>query len=369
MSEASRDLAHLLVAAEAGGKMEAAIRSARDRRERAERALAERSAAWGQRLDRSRATLAAVREALPANTALVAFARYQADAFSMTEAEGRQRGAADSAWTSDAPAPDEGRPSIPAYLAFAAAGADDPVGGASGRGRGDRPSGAAVARVAARPPSRRTPVPRAPSSANDASGDFLTAAIERASLDAGRSLRAAVWDPLRTHLHGADRVMVVWDGTLHLVPFPALPDAEGGYLVDSGPPPPHPDRRARRSLFYDAEVAGRGLLALGGPEFDVETRGGPTLSPGSFVPGPPASPGPTPRRSRGVRPRRAPATLGFAERTNHRFRRIRSATPSPRCPEFSKVKFRPLPASAAEARDVATLWTRTSAAAKGAHDC
>ena len=128
-------------------------------------------------------------------------------------------------------------------------------------------------------------------------------------------LRQQVWDPLVAHLSNPTRLFVVPDGALHLVSFAALPIAVSQYLVETGPVIHY--LSAERDLVpaEGGTLAGRGLLALGGPAFDDS-------SPGRVASG--AS-----------------------------FRSTRSA-----CHEFQSLRFDPLPASLKEVDDVVTLWNQ-----------
>ncbi len=120
-----------------------------------------------------------------------------------------------------------------------------------------------------------------------------------------------MWDPLAAAVADAGRVVLVPDGALHLVDFSALPSAAGGYLAD------RPALLARLGAERDldavpADDAGRGLLALGGADFDLESGG---------------DAGPAALRSGGVA-----------------------------CERFRDVKFSALPATRLEVGDVASRW-------------
>ena len=45
-------------------------------------------------------------------------------------------------------------------------------------------------------------------------------------------IRAAVWDPVETHVGAARQVLVVPDGMLNLVNISALTDRQGRYLME-----------------------------------------------------------------------------------------------------------------------------------------
>lgn len=88
----------------------------------------------------------------------------------------------------------------------------------------------------------------------------------RAILDAGAALRRLCWDPLRPHLGPADTVLLVPAGPLALIPFAALPGADGSFLLETGP-----DLillTAERDLRdVRGPPTGRGLLAVGLRDF------------------------------------------------------------------------------------------------------
>jgi len=90
---------------------------------------------------------------------------------------------------------------------------------------------------------------------------------------AGDALRRAVWDPLQKFLSGAARVFIVPEGSTHLVNFAALPDGHGSYLVESGPLL-HTLSTERELVWFQGRrvPTGRGLLAVGGPDFDHATE-------------------------------------------------------------------------------------------------
>ena len=88
---------------------------------------------------------------------------------------------------------------------------------------------------------------------------------EAATTAAGEALRAAIWDPLATHLKTAKTVFIVPDGELLLVNFAALP-RDGHYLVE--------DAQTLHLLNDERELSlpapARGsaeLLAIGGVDF------------------------------------------------------------------------------------------------------
>jgi CHAT domain-containing protein/tetratricopeptide (TPR) repeat protein len=149
------------------------------------------------------------------------------------------------------------------------------------------------------------------------------AAAERASRTRGERVRRMAWDPLAPHLAGARRILVVPDGALSFVPFAALPDTSGGYLIERGPLVHY--LSAERDLVRDGDpAAARGLLALGGPDFDARPAG-PVLAATD-----------------------AGATATAAYRG-----------PLGACRELQAMRFESLPGTRAEVRDVAAIWDRT----------
>jgi CHAT domain-containing protein len=125
-----------------------------------------------------------------------------------------------------------------------------------------------------------------------------------------------VWDPVSVHLDGVDRVFVVPDGAINLLPLAALPVDASRYLLDLGPTIYYLSaERDLVALPNERAAAAKGLLALGGPAY-----------------GPPQTP------------------------------RVAATTPDipvrrpPTCGTFEAMEFHPLPAARREAEDVATMW-------------
>ena len=133
-------------------------------------------------------------------------------------------------------------------------------------------------------------------------------------------LRQRVWDPLTTHLRGARRVFIVPDGTLHLVDFAALPVGRSEYLVDRGPVI-HYLSAERDVLARIPRAIARGLLTVGAPTFAGARGLGATSTPSTVV-----------RPSNALRGRRAVCGL------------------------FDGAEFDPLPATAREVTEIASLW-------------
>jgi CHAT domain-containing protein/Flp pilus assembly protein TadD len=87
----------------------------------------------------------------------------------------------------------------------------------------------------------------------------------------GRAVRQLVWEPIEPHVKGAKVVLVAPDGALNFVPWGALPDGEGSYLVKrfafatvgSG-------RQLIAMAKSRPEPAGGGLLAVGGVDYGAD---------------------------------------------------------------------------------------------------
>jgi len=230
-------LAHVVVrgpADEAEGVFLHRVRSLMRNQEATERNLAARSATYRKRLADQACGWTEVRDSLPSGVALVAYVRYQRFL--------REGGA----WKDK-----------PSYLAFVKpAGARAQVvllGGAEA-------IDALVSRwreVVADPPKIGL-------------GPTPGTTIE-ASASIGDALRKAVWDPVVRRLGEERLVMVVPDGGMHQVNLAALPDGDGRFLVEA--------ERAFHHLSSEKDVdetsrppRGRGLLALGAPDFERGLR-------------------------------------------------------------------------------------------------
>jgi CHAT domain-containing protein/tetratricopeptide (TPR) repeat protein len=281
----------------------AAVAEARREAENIERQLAERNAAFRDELRVAHIGLEEVRASLTSGTALVSFVRYQRTVDEKAP-----------------PAPSLTRPRHPvtSYLAFVlAAGrpiAAIPLGEAAAIDllitRWRQEIVADVGRPAAKP----------------------TASQSRVS---GSALRKLIWDPIASHLSGATQVLIVADGSLHLVPFAALPVGGDAYLLEEAPTIHY--LSAERDLVERSRPADRskrasGLLALGAPAFDG------VISPDQGD------------RAPSVRLPALPPTRGFV----------------PGCGNFQNVRFDHLNGALQEARDIAALWqTQGSEQLKG----
>jgi CHAT domain-containing protein/tetratricopeptide (TPR) repeat protein len=277
----------------------AMLDEARQQKEDAERALAERSVAVREELARSSAGIDAVRSALPPNSALVSFVRYNRTSFSENQAHVRLARAA------------------PAYIAFVMRAGDSdvgvvPLGSATG-----------IDAVVSRWREETMGVLRA-SSVSEAENSYRAA---------GTALRQRVWDPLRDHLKDASMVFVVPDGTLNLVTLAALPVGPTKYLIDQGPVIHY--LSAERDLVANASpfTPGRGLLAVGGAAFDAAS---------SFT-----------------KAARRPASL---KRSSSSPRAVAAALRGGGgCVTLQSMRFQPLAGTGREVHEVAGLWTGSPA--------
>jgi CHAT domain-containing protein len=95
------------------------------------------------------------------------------------------------------------------------------------------------------------------------------AGADRGERSAGERLREAIWDPLADALAGADRVFLVPDGAIDGVNIAALPSGDGGYLIESGPL--LHSLTAERDIFrkHGSARIGKGILIVGDPDFDA----------------------------------------------------------------------------------------------------
>lgn len=293
----------------------ALVDDARRSKELAERQLAEQSAAFKAELGRTEIGLEEVRTNIQPGTALVSFVRFNRS--SLAEK-------ANAATASVARGTAARSTTVPSYVAFVL-----------------RPEAEALNVVhlgsAATIDSliaqwRRELVTSAtqPTAAPRES--------ERALRATGLTLRRKLWDPVAGHLKGVDRVFVVPDGAINLVPFTALPTAQTRYLLDDGPVIHY--LSAERDLADPAATqAPQGLLAVGGPAF-ADGSVFAALSP------------PAPARAdarAGPAPANPLAPAGS----------YRSGAAS--CASFRSLQFRVLPGSRREVEEVAGLWRNASA--------
>jgi len=137
----------------------------------------------------------------------------------------------------------------------------------------------------------------------------------------GDALRERIWDPLLPALRDAELVFLVPDGALNLVSFASLPVDGDRYLLERGPALHYLSAERDLVLPSNEPDHGRGLLVLGGPDYDNFSSAG-QPPPATAAAGPTGPP---------------------------------SATRSS-CGSFDTLNFKPLPAAEREAAEIAALW-------------
>jgi CHAT domain-containing protein len=160
-------------------------------------------------------------------------------------------------------------------------------------------------------------------------------------------LRQQIWDPIAAHLAGVNRLFVVPDAALNLIPLAALPVDGSRYLLEDGPAIHYLSaERDLASIGERAEAAAGGLLAIGGPAF-----ADPTVFANSGQ-----------RRTPAAVSAKADVKDSAAGTAVQRRAEFRTAT----CSSFQSIRFPQLPGSAREAEEVAGLWRAGAATAAAA---
>ena len=311
LSSSRQRLANLVVKGPSDGRPEqytALVEDARREKELAERTLADRSATFRDEIAREEIGLDDVRRALPAGSALVAFARYDR---TIVRGGGAQAPRATS--TPTAAAARRAAP-VPSYAAFVIREGQSPIEFV--------PIGPAVGVDAL--------VSRWHAEMLNIVGADSPGEVENAYRVTGTALRRRVWDPLASHLKDASAVFVVPDGTLNLLSLAALPVGRIGYVIDQGPVIHY--LSAERDLVTSSPpaVSNRGLLAVGGAAFDDAT-----LFTGKVVRPRPAT--------------RSPASVAAVGD-------LRAS-----CGDLASLTFDPLAGTLQEVREVARLWSDSPA--------
>ena len=221
-----------------GSVPRALLDGARQQKEEADRALAERSVAARTESARARIGLQDIRRALPADTALVSFVRYDRTSFTTNQARVIAH-------------------VVSSYIAFVISPAAEAIA---------VPLGSAASVESSVNAWRQ-----------EVDGRSIAAGIaapeaERTYRTAGVRLRQRIWDPLVDHLRGASHVFIVPDGALNLVSFAALPTNGNRYLAESGPVI-HLLSTERDLIPTDTAPSGHGLLVVGGPSYDRQAAG------------------------------------------------------------------------------------------------
>jgi CHAT domain-containing protein/tetratricopeptide (TPR) repeat protein len=226
LTAARERLGALLARSAADPPVRARVEEAARERDRAERALAERSLPFRTERQRARAGLDAALAALPPDSALVAFAKFS-----------RQR------ITARAGGGD-------AYIAFVA--------------RADRSEPAVIPLGDAAAIESAASRWRNGITAEIESGR-PTARSERVHRTIGIELRRLIWDPLQPSLPRVSRIFLVADGPLHMVNLIALPRDRGGYLLEDTSLVL--SLSTERDLIRRDEERGTGLLIVDDPDY------------------------------------------------------------------------------------------------------
>jgi CHAT domain-containing protein/tetratricopeptide (TPR) repeat protein len=223
-------------------RYEQLLDNARRDGEFAERRLADSSAAFRDERSLAQVGLDAVSSALPQDTRLVSFVRYQQLQLPSERAAGSSREAAQRG------------EETPSYLVVVVSSRGNPLFVSLGSAREidslvSKWRSDIAADILAQPTDKRT-----------------AAHSYRAS---GLALRARVWDPIAAHVAGAKTLFVVTDGALGVVPFAALPAGTNGHLIDDSPPIHYlTAERDIVAIGSGRTASSGGLLAFGGPAFD-----------------------------------------------------------------------------------------------------
>jgi CHAT domain-containing protein/Tfp pilus assembly protein PilF len=271
----------------------AILDEARQESERAEQALAERSIVFRSERSRAQLGLDEVAAALPQDGVLLSFVRYNRTLPPASALAGESRM--------------QSSQTVPSYLAF-------------------------VLRTG-RPPIA---VPLGSASRIDAAVSQWRAHVARAlpTRASGAALRQLVWEPIASHLSGAQRLFVVPDGSLSLVTFDALPVGEDAWLIEEAPVIHY--LTAERDLVPEERTrpsGTRSLLAVGGAAFDGSTHA-PTGTTAANAP----MASTTPVTLRGTR------------------------IP---CADLQSVRFQPLTGTLREVQELSSLWSNSTPSTVG----
>jgi len=149
----------------------------------------------------------------------------------------------------------------------------------------------------------------------------------------GNRLRTQVWDPLTSAFSDLKRVLIVPDGALSLVNFSALPVGDDRYLVEEDLLIHLLSTEREVVRFVEARKSSEGLLAMGAPAFDEQ---------------PVTARIPSPETIDLSSVQDLDSTL---QPTAFRFPSRRSA-----CQEFASMNFGSLPGTGAEVDRIVALW-------------
>jgi CHAT domain-containing protein/tetratricopeptide (TPR) repeat protein len=328
LASARTRLANLVVRGPQGTSVERygkLLDEARDEKNRAERALAEKSVEFRVAQDHQRFGLQEVADNLPPDSALVAYTRY--DHYDSNWFIHRM---ILPAWS--------GGPAVTtsSYLAFILrANEKEPAVVRLGT----------ASKIDTLIEDWQREVGRAPRGLAN-----VRAITERSYHVAALGLRRAIWDPVAAQLGGARRVFLIPAGSIHLVNFATLPADEKHFLLETGPLLHVLSAERDLVTARDGARHNEGALVLGGPAFDERSLFAALR--------PKTPPNPPPARAE-LLESAVPGTEHDIEETVQ----IASAEPyrGPRsaCGSFQSMRFHPLPAAKREGEQVVSLLDRT----------
>jgi CHAT domain-containing protein/tetratricopeptide (TPR) repeat protein len=277
------------------------LKQARADRDRAEQELADRSRTFRLQQERRRTGLIEIKAALPVDSGLVGFARFERLVFDRSGGGGT--------------APFQ---RVPSYLAFVLT---RRKGGPNLVSLG---SAEEIEGLVQRLQDQIFQQAEAPGW-----GDKSAESTYRQESEL---LRRRIWDPIKPYLTDVERLFVVPDGALHLVNLAALPVGVAGYLIEQGPQIHY--LSAERDLVAGSSVStGEGFLALGNPDFN-EPKLFAALAPEGEAPV-------------------AGTAAGAGDTAGTVYRGRRSA-----CERLQALTFEELNASGKEVHEVITLWRK-----------
>ena len=390
LNRARARLANLVIGGPQGLSPEAyqaLVERTRAAHDRAERDLAQASAAFREEQSRTRADVGDVLAALPKQTALISYVRYVPERLSgaprptanaatanVATANGGTTKRATAAGASPVAGPGDPAPTAPAaYAAFIGQ-----PGGAPARVVALGPADAIDAAVARWRAGIQTEL---------VSGGLAARRTETAYREAGAALRRLIWDPVEPHVRHAASAFIVPDGAINLVDFSTLPidrlspaaakmaaadattaaragstmrqasAARAWYLADE-PINLHYVLAERDLVQPPPEPQGHSLLALGAPDFDKADRGAAAaLMSSPLVVGRASTAGGA--ATRVTRGSEAGSQTGSKAGADAETARVP-------CEALSDRTFAPLPGTRQEMQQIAELWRQGTNASRTA---
>jgi CHAT domain-containing protein/tetratricopeptide (TPR) repeat protein len=337
LTSARQRLANLVVKGPGQQKPEqylALVEEARRDKERAERALVEKSGAFRAEMDRAETGLDRVRTWLPSGSAVLSFVRYDRTDIAGASVVNARPGLLPQ----ERPYP---QTTIPSYAAFVLrSGQREPIVVALG-------DAAEIDKLVSHwRTEAATGLVRSPGSPR---------AAERSLRTSGDRLRSRIWDPIARYIEGTSRLFVVPDGALNLMPLAALPVGQSEYLLEKGPIIHY--LAAERDLVpVDGSAThGQGLLAVGAPSFSDRSQFAAL-----------AERQPSSGRLSGPTRQQKPEVIGAEQSAESGPNVTPFRGPGSDCASFQTMRFEPLPGSGREAEDVARLWKDFAGGSTGA---